>query len=150
MTSVNSSLFLGYGLQGDVGLPGDPGQPMINGVVEFVGFPKGDKGMQVCWKKKLRLVSESTSLMSSRMTHALCQRCVQIEPCVTEPQTSSLRGGSRVENLPGSSCRTIYMENVLRICGYLLTYRHSMTFCFVTAVNSRVCSELSSLYFRTL
>lgn len=35
-----------------MGLPGDPGQPMINGVVEFVGFPKGDKGMQVCWKKK--------------------------------------------------------------------------------------------------
>ena len=31
-----------------MGLPGDPGQPMINGVVEFVGFPKGDKGMQVC------------------------------------------------------------------------------------------------------
>lgn len=33
-----------------MGLPGDPGQPMINGVVEFVGFPKGDKGMQVCWE----------------------------------------------------------------------------------------------------
>lgn len=50
VTTVNSSLFLGYGIQGDVGLPGDPGQPMINGVVEFVGFPKGDKGKQVCWK----------------------------------------------------------------------------------------------------
>lgn len=48
LTRVNNSLFLGYGIQGDVGLPGDPGQPMINGVVEFVGFPKGDKGMQVC------------------------------------------------------------------------------------------------------
>lgn len=32
-----------------MGLPGDPGQPMVNGVVEFVGLPKGDKGTQVCW-----------------------------------------------------------------------------------------------------
>lgn len=36
-----------------MGLPGDPGQPMINGVVEFVGFPKGDKGMQVCWETRV-------------------------------------------------------------------------------------------------
>lgn len=56
VTSVNSSLLLGYGIQGDVGLPGDPGQPMINGVVEFVGFPKGDKGMQVCWKNATLLM----------------------------------------------------------------------------------------------
>lgn len=53
VTSINSSLFLGDAIQGDVGLPGDPGQPMINAVVEFVGFPKGDKGLQVCWKMQL-------------------------------------------------------------------------------------------------
>lgn len=53
VTSVNSSLFLGYGIQGDVGTPGDPGQPLINGVVELMGFPKGSKGMQVRWKTQL-------------------------------------------------------------------------------------------------
>lgn len=48
-TLVNRSLSLGYEIQGDAGLPGDPGQPMINGIVEFVGFSKGNKGLQVCW-----------------------------------------------------------------------------------------------------
>lgn len=42
------SLFLGYRIQGDVGPPGDPGRPLVNGVVELVGFPKGDKGTKVC------------------------------------------------------------------------------------------------------
>lgn len=51
--SVYRSLFPGYGVQGDVGLPGDHGQPMINGIVELLGYPKGDKGMQVCWEKQL-------------------------------------------------------------------------------------------------
>ncbi|PWA19864.1 hypothetical protein CCH79_00015890 [Gambusia affinis] len=36
----------GKGDKGDVGLPGEPGQPLINVIVEFVGFPKGDKGLQ--------------------------------------------------------------------------------------------------------
>ncbi|KAF3837388.1 hypothetical protein F7725_004852 [Dissostichus mawsoni] len=36
------------GDKGDAGSPGEPGQPLINGIVEFVGFPKGDKGLQVC------------------------------------------------------------------------------------------------------
>jgi len=31
-----------------VGQPGDPGLPLVNGVVELVGFPKGDKGTKVC------------------------------------------------------------------------------------------------------
>lgn len=61
---VNRSLFLGYGIQGDVGLPGDPGQPMINGVVEFVGSPKGDKGTQVCWKQHL-----TASVCEARRVH---------------------------------------------------------------------------------
>lgn len=48
VTTLNSCVFLGYGVQGEVGLPGDPGQPMVNGAVEFLGFPKGHKGIQVC------------------------------------------------------------------------------------------------------
>lgn len=48
ITTLNSCVFLGYAVQGEVGLPGDPGQPMINGAVEFLGFPKGHKGIQVC------------------------------------------------------------------------------------------------------
>lgn len=45
-----NSLFLGYRIQGDVGLLGDPG------VVEFVGVPKGDKGTQVCAMVLLRRI----------------------------------------------------------------------------------------------
>lgn len=48
VTTLNSCVFLGYAVQGEVGLPGDPGQPMVNGAVEFLGFPKGHKGTQVC------------------------------------------------------------------------------------------------------
>lgn len=48
VTTLNSCIFLGYAVQGEVGLPGDPGQPMVNGAVEFLGFPKGHKGIQVC------------------------------------------------------------------------------------------------------
>lgn len=62
VTNINSSLSLGYGIQGDVGVPGDPGQPMINGVVEFVGFPKGDKGTQVCLGTQTALVGRYESL----------------------------------------------------------------------------------------
>ena len=47
-----------------MGLPGDPGQPMINGVVEFVGFPKGDKGTQVCWRDSALLVAEQLDVYS--------------------------------------------------------------------------------------
>lgn len=47
------SLFLGYRIQGDVGPPGDPGRPLVNGVVEFVGIPKADKGTQVCEENKV-------------------------------------------------------------------------------------------------
>lgn len=47
-TTLNSCVSLGYAVQGEVGLPGDPGQPMVNGAVEFLGFPKGHKGTQVC------------------------------------------------------------------------------------------------------
>lgn len=48
VTTLNSCVSLGYAVQGEVGLPGDPGQPMVNGGVEFLGFPKGHKGTQVC------------------------------------------------------------------------------------------------------
>lgn len=48
VTTLNSCVSLGYAVQGEVGLPGDPGQPMVNGAVEFLGFPKGHKGTQVC------------------------------------------------------------------------------------------------------
>lgn len=40
--------------QGDVGPQGDPGRPLVNGVVEFVGFPKGDKGPEVCDERNTR------------------------------------------------------------------------------------------------
>ncbi|TWW63572.1 hypothetical protein D4764_03G0005800 [Takifugu flavidus] len=46
VTTLSSCVSLGYAVQGEVGLPGDPGQSMVNGAVEFSGFPKGHKGTQ--------------------------------------------------------------------------------------------------------
>lgn len=40
--------------QGEVGLPGDPGQTMVNGAVEFLGFPKGHRGIQVCCQRHVK------------------------------------------------------------------------------------------------
>lgn len=69
-------LFLGCRIQGDVGQTGDPGRPLANGGVELVGFPKGDKGAQVCgmmlfreikrdvsWARKSQVVQQSWLLL---------------------------------------------------------------------------------------
>lgn len=58
-----NSLFLGYRIQGDVGLPCDSG-PLVNGVVEFVGVPKGDKGTQVYAMTLLRQIKWPRMLWS--------------------------------------------------------------------------------------
>lgn len=44
--------------QGDVGLPGPPGPPPSTGILEFMGFPKGKQGDQVCKYSQARNNSE--------------------------------------------------------------------------------------------
>lgn len=92
-----NSLFLGYHTQGDVGLPGDPGRPLVNGFAEF-GVPKGNKGTQVCVLTLLTEIKRTKMSLSqgTPSSYSLIQFCSHF------PHHSSHLISSRLQHQPNS------------------------------------------------